>query len=82
MKFIKTVFILLAVAVCIQCAAEDILLKDGTKITGQITGVNADKFVVKTTFGEIQVPKTKSFPSRFRRTSRRKLLSARPPNQR
>ena len=58
MKFIKTVFILLAVAVCIQCAAEDILLKDGTKITGQITGVNADKFVVKTTFGEIQVPKT------------------------
>lgn len=66
LKIVKTLLILAALVVCIQSVAEDIVLKDGTKITGQITGVAAEKFVVKTAFGEIQVPKTEivsiSFP--------------------
>lgn len=66
MKIAKSIFIIIALAVCIQVVAEDIVLKDGTKITGQITGVTAEKFIVKTAYGEIQVPKTEivsiSFP--------------------
>jgi hypothetical protein len=46
--------------------AEDIQLKDGTKISGTITGVTADKFQVKTAYGDIQVPRAEivsiSFP--------------------
>ncbi len=37
--------------------AEDVLLKDGTKISGTITGVTADKFQIKTAYGDIQVPR-------------------------
>jgi hypothetical protein len=43
---------------CLLLSAEEIHLKDGTKLTGQITGVTADKFQVKTAYGDIQVPKT------------------------
>lgn len=47
--------------------AEDIKLKDGTKISGTITGVTADKFQVKTAYGDIQVPRSEivsiSFPN-------------------
>jgi len=38
--------------------AEEIHLKDGSKLTGQITAVTADKFQVKTSYGEMQVPRT------------------------
>jgi hypothetical protein len=40
-------------AVC----AEEILLKDGTKITGKITGVKDDVFRVKTSYGDVQIPR-------------------------
>lgn len=52
--------------VLVLAQAEEIQLKDGTKVTGSITGVVADKFQVKTAYGEIQVPRTEiisiSFP--------------------
>ena len=38
--------------------AEEIHLKDGTKITGKILGVKGDVFQVKTSYGEIQVPRS------------------------
>jgi len=45
---------LLSSALC----AEDIQLKDGSKITGRITAVDGDTFRVKTAYGEIQVPRS------------------------
>ena len=49
--------VVLVVAVT-HCAAEEILLKDGTKITGTVIGVSADKFQIKTQYGEMSVPKS------------------------
>ena len=47
-------------------SAEDIQLKDGTKLSGTITGVTAEKFQVKTAYGQIEVPRAEivsiSFP--------------------
>lgn len=38
--------------------AEEILLKDGTKVTGRLTGVSGDTFQVKTAYGDINVPRS------------------------
>jgi hypothetical protein len=38
--------------------AEVIQLKNGNKITGKLTGVNGDTFIVNTDYGEIQVPRS------------------------
>jgi hypothetical protein len=50
----------------VSALAEDILLKDGTKITGKIIGVKDDTFQVKTSYGDIQIPRAEiisiSFP--------------------
>jgi hypothetical protein len=44
---------------CVLClSAEEIQLKDGSKITGQVIGVNGDIFLVKTNYGEINVPRS------------------------
>lgn len=48
----------LVLCTCLLLAAEEIHLKDGTKLTGQLIGVTADKFQIKTAYGEIQVPKS------------------------
>jgi hypothetical protein len=49
---------ILSVAVlCVSLRAEEIQLKDGTKITGKLTGVSGDTFQVKTAYGDIQVPR-------------------------
>lgn len=49
-----------------QLRAEEILLKDGTKITGKLTGVSGDTFQVKTAYGDISIPRSEvvtiSFP--------------------
>jgi hypothetical protein len=37
--------------------AEEIQLKDGTKITGKLTAISGDTFQVKTAYGDIQVPR-------------------------
>lgn len=56
-KSILNIVLLLLAAIGIA-GAEEIQLKDGTKITGTITGVTADKFQVKTAYGDIQIPRT------------------------
>ncbi|HUO17424.1 MAG TPA: hypothetical protein VMX38_20755 [Verrucomicrobiae bacterium] len=38
--------------------AEDIQLKDGSKIAGKVIGVNGDTFLVRTNYGEINVPRS------------------------
>jgi hypothetical protein len=55
-KFLLALTISLAV-VCIATRAEEFQLKDGTKIVGKLVGVNGDALVVKTSYGEIQVPR-------------------------
>lgn len=52
--FFVVLFFISALAV----VGEEIHLKDGTKISGQITAVTAEKFQIKTAYGDIQVPRT------------------------
>ena len=40
---------------CVPVRAEEIQLKDGTKVTGKLTGITNDTFQVKTAYGDIQV---------------------------
>jgi hypothetical protein len=63
-KLILTVLLIPFSALLIR--AEEIHLKDGTKINGTIISVTGDDFRVKTAYGEIQVPRQQivsiSFP--------------------
>jgi len=45
--------------------AEEIQLKDGTKITGKLTGITNDTFQVKTAYGDIQVPRAQVLSINF-----------------
>jgi hypothetical protein len=51
---------------CVRAAAEEISLKDGTKIVGHLVAVTADKLEVETSYGKIQLKRidilTISFP--------------------
>lgn len=66
MAKISFVFLLAMLAIAAHVRAEDIQLKDGTKVTGTITGVNGDAFQVKTAYGDISIPRSEivsiSFP--------------------
>lgn len=57
---------LLVLFSCLLVQAEEIQLKDGSKVNGRIIAVNGDTFQVKTAYGEIQVPRQQivaiSFP--------------------
>ncbi len=64
MKKLCTV-LLFVCCTCLLLSAEDIHLKDGTKVSGQITSVTADKFQVKTAYGNIQVPKSEILSINF-----------------
>jgi hypothetical protein len=57
-KRIAFVLALSLALLCVPARAEEIQLKDGTKITGKLIAVNGDTFQVKTAYGEIQVPRS------------------------
>lgn len=52
MRWMMVFFILLQLSF-----AEEIQLKNGNKISGQIVGVSGNKFQVKTSYGDMQVPR-------------------------
>lgn len=39
--------------------AEEIQLKDGSKVTGTVAGISGDTFQVKTEYGDIKIPRSK-----------------------
>jgi len=39
-------------------AAEEIVLKDGTKVVGKIVGVKGETFLVRTSYGEMRIPRS------------------------
>ncbi|HET7105725.1 MAG TPA: PsbP-related protein [Candidatus Acidoferrum sp.] len=52
----RTVAIMsLALAFGITAVAEELVLKDGTKIVGKMTAINGDKIEVETSYGKMQV---------------------------
>jgi len=54
----RTLFLLvfsLLLAMSLPSAAEEILLKDGTKIVGHMSGLQADKIEVETAYGNMQI---------------------------
>ncbi len=57
LKSSLALFLLLAL-VTAPLRAEEFLLKDGTKITGKLTGISGDTLEVKTAYGEIKVPRS------------------------
>jgi len=65
MRRMTTVFAVL-LAASLPALAEEIVLKDGTKIVGHMTGVTPEKLEVETSYGKIQVNRgdilTISFP--------------------
>jgi hypothetical protein len=63
----RTILVLiLGVAAGLPALAEEVTLKDGTKIVGHMIGVTADKVEIETTYGKIQLNKNEivsiSFP--------------------
>jgi hypothetical protein len=50
--------LLLFLAVALPAIAEEISLKDGTKIVGHMTQVTADKIEVETTYGKVQLKRS------------------------
>ena len=58
-------------------SAEEIHLKDGTKITGRVVGISDDSFQIKTSYGEIKVPRSDiisiSFPENQPKKEEEKL---------
>jgi len=57
-KKLKWLLIVGAFLLAPQPRAEDIQLKDGSKITGKIVAVSGDTFQVKTNYGDINVPRS------------------------
>jgi hypothetical protein len=56
-KSIRLLLALVLVAT-VRPQAEDIQLKDGSKISGKLIAINGDSFRVKTNYGEINVPRS------------------------
>jgi hypothetical protein len=50
---------------CPTTKAEEIQLKDGTKITGKLVGVAGDTLQIKTAYGEVQVPRAEVISINF-----------------
>ena len=45
----------LGLAASLPAVAEEIALKDGTKIVGHMTGITSDKIEVETSYGKVQL---------------------------
>jgi hypothetical protein len=56
-RIVSTVLLFFA-AYALPAAAEEISLKDGTKIVGHMIGISADKIEVETTYGKIQLKRS------------------------
>ena len=65
MKRVFSIFLILSAA-SLPAAAEEISMKDGTKIVGHLSAVTADKIEVETAYGKLQLKRTEivsiSFP--------------------
>lgn len=76
---LKRLYCLLAIATVSLCiSAEEIHLKDGTKLSGQITGVTSDKFQIKTAYGDVQVPRTDILSIDFPENQLKEEVAAKP----
>jgi hypothetical protein len=52
------ILLLLFLAISLPAAAEEISLKDGTKIVGHMTAITADKIEVETAYGKMQLKRS------------------------
>jgi hypothetical protein len=58
---VRTIWWMLALVValgCIPLAGEEIQLKNGSKVTGQVIALNGDIFEVRTSYGDIKIPRS------------------------
>lgn len=72
MKRLYSIAVFAALFAAWHLQAEEIVLKDGSKISGKIVGVNGETFLVKTNYGEMNVPRADivsiSFPENSPKT--------------
>jgi hypothetical protein len=54
----KLLFVIVVLVLASRPMAEEIQLKDGSKITGKLVGVAGETFQVKTNYGDINVPRS------------------------
>jgi hypothetical protein len=54
----KWIFVFAALVLVARPMAEEIQLKDGSKITGKLVGITGDTFQVKTNYGDINIPRS------------------------
>jgi len=59
-------------------SAEELLLKDGTKIIGKLTGVNGDKIEVETAYGKMQINRSDIVSITFSQTGAPPAASSAP----
>src|SRR5260370_27719301 len=64
---------------CVPVRAEEIQLKDGTKVTGKLTGITNDTFQVKTAYGDIQGPRAQLISINFTENQPKKESDAEEP---
>ena len=57
MRNVLSALLFSAILFCQTTRAEQIQLKDGTKVTGKLVGITGDTLQIKTAYGEIQVPR-------------------------
>jgi hypothetical protein len=58
MRRIACVLIMAGIFASAPILAEEIQLKNGTKITGKLTGISGDNFQVETAYGDMKVPRS------------------------
>ncbi len=60
-------YLLILFSLTLSCliSAEEIQLKDGSKITGTLTGIDVNVLNVKTSYGDIQIPRSEVVLIRF-----------------
>lgn len=59
MKTCNCLLTLALIAFSTRVVAEELQLKDGSKVTGTVAGVSGDTFQVKTEYGDINIPRSK-----------------------
>ena len=68
-------------ATCCQAAAEEISLKDGTKIVGHMTAVTPDRIEVETSYGKMQLKRSEIVAISFPENSPTRAAATEPPGK-
>lgn len=78
MRKVLSAVLFSAILFCQTTRAEEIQLKDGTKVTGKLVGVTGDTLQIKTAYGEIQVPRAEVISINFPENQTKQAVAGTP----